>query len=64
MKYLVKPRHIYKYFYSTSDDKHSRKGKQDEPEPYTLLSDQEIEFEVKFRIFLLKIKVQHVIIPF
>lgn len=46
MKYLVKPRHIYKYFYSTSNDKRTVKARQEEPEPYNLLSDQEIEFEV------------------
>lgn len=48
MKYLVKPRHIAKYFYSTSDDKRRRNNRQDDPEPFELLNDQEIEFEVKF----------------
>lgn len=49
MKYLVKPRHIAKYFYSTSDDKRRRNIRQDDPEPFELLNDQEIEFEVRFR---------------
>ena len=47
MKFLVKPRHIYKYFYSTSNDKRTVKTRQEEPEPYNLLSDQEIEYEVR-----------------
>lgn len=49
MKYLVNPRHITKYFYSTSDDKRRRKIHQDEPEPFELLNDQEIEFEVNLK---------------
>ena len=47
MKFLVKPRHIYKYFYSTSNDKRTVEARQEEPEPYNLLSDQEIEYEVR-----------------
>lgn len=52
MKYLVKPRHIAKYFYSTSDGKRTRANRKDDPEPYDLLSDQEIEFEVIFAHFV------------
>jgi hypothetical protein len=45
MKALVKgPRRIYKFFYSNP---HARKTRiNEEPEPYDLLSDQEIELEV------------------
>lgn len=62
MKYLVKPRHIYKYFYSTSDDKRARKGQLDEPEPYKLLSDQEIEYEVRILQSFQKVQSPEVII--
>lgn len=46
MKYWVRgPRRIYKYFNSNSNER--QPSKNDEPEPYNLLSDQEIEYEVR-----------------
>ncbi|KAL7016766.1 hypothetical protein ACKWTF_010129 [Chironomus riparius] len=46
MKALVKgPRRIYKFFYSNPNARKQRLN--DEPEPYDLLSDQEIECEVE-----------------
>ncbi|KAG5672035.1 hypothetical protein PVAND_002197 [Polypedilum vanderplanki] len=47
MKYLVRgPRRIYKYFYSNANERQSHKTI-NEAEPYDLLTDQEIEFEVE-----------------
>lgn len=63
MKFLVKPRHIYKYFYSTSNDKRTVKARQEEPEPYNLLSDQEIEYEVRIYI-LFKVHKDHKMLSF
>lgn len=52
MKGLVKgPKRIYKFFYSNSNARKPRAN--EEPEPYDLLSDQEIECEVS-RIDILK----------
>lgn len=45
MKYLIKgPKKVYKFFYSQPNE---RKTRNEEPEPAELLSEQEIELEVK-----------------
>lgn len=46
MKYMVRgPRRIYKFLYSNTNEKKPKIS--DNPEPFELLSDQEIELEVK-----------------